>query len=83
MLAVVDSAFAWHYIGATDLRDIGRTVLTHRTADGRADDHQYAASSATSERARAGDGRKPHSHVPTDSGGVGDGGARRERRGRL
>jgi hypothetical protein len=82
MLAVVASAFAWHYVRATGLRDIGRTV-TQRRCDGRADDDQYAASPATSERAGAGDGRKPDGHVAPDSGGVGDGGTRGERRGRL
>ena len=65
--------------GATELRDLGRTI-THRPCGGRADDDQYAASPAAAERARAVDGRRPIGHVVADSLGMANGRARRWRR---
>ena len=59
------------------------SAVTSPSAAATADAAQYAASPAPAERAGAGDGRKPDGHVAPDSGGVGDGGARGERRGRL
>ena len=62
LLASITSAFARHQLGATELRDLGRTI-THRPCGGRADDDRYAASPAAAERARAVDGRRPIGHV--------------------